>query len=112
MISFSDIYITVYNITNVEKTVYTISLQQYISNIGNQSVDTLQYLLALLSDGKVRLHQNGQIERLSLVNKNHKVSRAIAIEMMENYLQSLDKTDVIKFVVDATQKIFLQKISL
>jgi len=107
MHKFSEIVVTVTSVDDPAKTQFVTTLQGYIGKYHHDSVESLQYIVSLLSFGKIRITSENRTDRLQLANKKDLVSRDVALAILEEYLLTLDKCMVARFAVDATQKIFL-----
>lgn len=74
--------------------------------LGKTDYRTAQFLLSLLTAGKVRLSFKDYNVRLSLNDPGDKVTRALALQALEEYLARVGDMSV---DTDRTQRIVIQK---
>ena len=91
-----------------EKT--TVSLEEAVREclmkLGKTDYRTAQFLLSLLTAGKVRLSFKDYSTRLSLNDPKDMTTRALALQALDDYLA---KTGYIELDSELTQKIIIQK---
>lgn len=107
MHKFTETVILVSSVDNPTATHYITTLEDYITGHHHRTMGALQYVVSLLSIGKIRITSKARTDRLQLANRRDLISRIEALGILEDYLLTLDRSAALRFAVDATQKIFL-----